>query len=310
MELYKILITGGSGFIGSALIPELIRQGHDVYSFERYKPTRLLSKSVPTLFGNINFYESVLLAMDKVKPDVVIHLAAIATRGSYNYDNWGEMLKTHLIGTANVAEASRRTAPRLKCFLFASSAEIYGNQERFPITEEAMPQARGPYTVGKISAELYLQYLYETNNFPTVILRAFNTYGSILHGDVVNSIVSQMLKGGPVRLGNPDAIRDMLWIGDHINAYMTCLEKKGKAIGEIFNICTGRGLSVSEMVNIAREIIGYRGKIKWNTQPKRINEIRSLIGSSKKAEQKLGWNAKVTFEEGVSRIVKAWQGRY
>jgi len=300
-------VTGGNGFIGSTLIPELVRRGHEIWVFERYKPTYGLPRPVPTLYGDVTIYHSIQHTIEAIQPEVVIHLAAISTADIYPYENWEEAIKIHTLGTANVAEAARRTlGEKLRRFLSASSSEVYGQQNEFPLTEDMRPNPNTPYSTGKVGAELYLRYMIETFDFPAVILRPFNTIGTMPRRTVVERTVRQMLDGGPVRLGDPDAIRDFLWIDDHVSAYIACLEDD-MAVGETFNFCTNRGVSISEMVEIAKKIVGYDGEVVWGTQPRRPNDIRKLLGSYEKAKLLLDWEPTVSLEEGIKRMCKAWK---
>jgi nucleoside-diphosphate-sugar epimerase len=303
----KVLITGITGFIGSHLSKKLIELGYEVYGFARYSSSHGLKTSVPILYGDVSLYSSVELTVEKVRPDAIIHLAAIATRSDYNYDNFEDVLRTNLIGSANLAEAARKRVPKLECFMLASSCDVYGVHESFPLTEEAELKPTCPYTIGKISSELYLRYMNKTWNFPGIILRPFNTYGVIKRRTVVESIIDQMLKGEKVKLIDPKPIRDFLFVTDHVDAYVACLQNYEKILGETLNFCTGQGTSVSELANMAKRIIGFGGDVVWGSGPKRINDIPCLIGSYEKAKRLLGWTPKVILEEGIKMIVNEWR---
>ncbi|MFQ5759007.1 MAG: NAD-dependent epimerase/dehydratase family protein, partial [Candidatus Bathyarchaeia archaeon] len=167
-------------------------------------------------------------------------------------------------------------------------------------------QPLGPYCIGKIGGELYVKYMVKTWDFPAVILRPFNTIGAMRRRTVVESVVWQMMEGGTLKLGDPASIRDFLWIQDHVNSYLKCLEND-KSIGEVFNLCTGRGVSIENLVKIASEITGWNGQVLWNQFKPRINDIYCLIGSYGKAERMLGWKPTVTLEEAIKRMYEAWR---
>lgn len=305
----RVLVTGGSGFIGSALISELVKRSFEVWSFDRYKPTYGLPRPVPTFWGDITYYHSVQQAMETVQPEVVIHLAAYSSADPLGYEVPDEMFDVNARGTVNVAESARKVlGKRLKVFLFASSSEVYGNQSRFPLRELFKLKPSGSYHVAKIASEYYLRYLHDVFDFPAVILRPFNTYSEhMVRRTVVERAIIQMLGGKECRLGDPNPVRDFLYLSDHTNAYITCLEKRDKAIGNTFNFCTGRGVSIRELAEMIAEMTGFEGEIVWGTRPPRPCDIKKLVGSYEKAKRILGWEPKVSLEEGVKRCIEQFK---
>ena len=232
----KILVTGTTGFIGSHLAPILVDDGHDVYSLERYVTGRFVEgkdKRIKTLYGDLNEYYSVKNIIKQIKPEAVIHLAALSAV-SFSYEHPHEVMGTNLYGTINLAESCLREVPSFKHFLFASTSETYGNGP-VPKTEDTKQNPNSPYAVSKHAAEKYLLYLREAYDFPTTIFRNFNTYGRKRNTHfVVERIISQMLDNKEIRLGDPTPVRDFLYVDDHINSYKTCLNND-KAKGEVFN---------------------------------------------------------------------------
>lgn len=306
-KLSKIFITGSNGFIGSHLIPKLVEVGHDVWALERYVTQRYAEpKNVKTVFGDLRDHFAIRNIIHQVQPDIVIHLAAISPV-AYSYEHQNEVIETNLMGTVNLAESCLREIPHFKQFITAGSSEEYGIQEKFPINENAELRPNSPYAVSKVAADKYLCYMRDAYRFPVTIMRAFNTYGrrDNMHF-VVERIISQMLKDKEVRLGDPEAIRDLLYVDDHVNAYLSCLGNE-KSIGETINFCTGRGVSIKELVALISEIMDFKGGVVWNTIPARPLDIKVLIGDGGKAKRLLGWEPRVTLEEGLKRTVDFWR---
>jgi dTDP-glucose 4,6-dehydratase len=305
----KILVTGGAGFIGGILTRKLAEQGHDVYTLERYVTGRYVlgdRRRVKTVYGDLVEYFSVRQMIRGIEPDAVIHLAAI-TAVAYSYDHPTEVLETNFSGTINLAEACLREVPHLKHFLFAGTSEEYGNQKVIPIKEEADLHPNSPYSVSKVAADKYLRYLYDAYRFPVTILRNFNTYGR--HDNthfVVEHALVQMLGGGVVKLGDPSPVRDFLYIDDHVSSYLACLGND-RAIGQVFNFCTGLGVSIQEMATKIAQMVNYKGEVAWHTIPGRPLDISVLIGDNKKARKVLHWSPKYSLEKGLAILVKYWK---
>jgi len=304
----RTLVTGATGFIGSHLLPKLIEEGYDVYSLERYVTGRYVlgqRRDIKTVFGDIREYFAVKRIVHEVQPHIVVHLASVSPV-AYSYSHPQEVIETNLLGTVNLAEACLREAPNLRHFLFASSSEVYGNGP-IPKTEETPQNPNSPYACSKLAAEKYLLYMRDAYDFPVTILRNFNTYGrkDNTHFVVERSIV-QMLQEETVMLGDPTPTRDFLYIDDHVNSYMACLDNP-KAEGETFNFCTGRGVSIGDLVNILSKLTDFHSQIIWNTIPARPLDIKELIGDYSKAKRTLGWEPKFNLEEGLRLTVEFWR---
>lgn len=307
----KVLVTGGSGFIGSHLIPELVGLGHDVYSLERYVTGRYVlggQREVKTVFGDLRNHFAVRKIVRDIQPEAVIHLASVSPV-SYSYDHPIEAMETNFLGTVNLAESCLREAPHFKHFLFAGTSEEYGNQEKVPLKETAKLHPDSPYAVSKVAADNYLQYMHDAYDFPVTVLRNFNTYGRKDNTHfVVERIIVQMLQGNVVRLGDPTPIRDLMYVDDHVNSYLACLDND-KALGETFNFCTGHGVSIAQLVELTKQPTGFKSKIIWNTIPKRPLDIAVLVGDYSKAKRILGWEPKFTLETGLKLITDFWRNK-
>ena len=305
----KVLVTGGGGFIGSHLIPKLVELDYDVYSLERYVTGRYIlggQRAVKTIFCNLNDYFSIRKTIRDIKPEYIIHLAALSAV-SFSYDHPIEVLETNFLGTVKLAEACLREVSHFKHFLYAGTSEEYGNQKKFPIKEDAELYPNSPYSVSKVAADKYLQYLSTAYDFPVTIFRNFNTHGRKKNTHfVVERMIVQMLKGERVLLGDPTPVRDFMYVDDHVNAYLTCLGNE-KAIGEVFNFCTSRGISIEELASHIQNLTDFKGEIIWNTIPARPLDIQVLIGDYSKAKTYLNWTPKYSLEEGIKKSIAFWK---
>lgn len=244
-----------------------------------------------------------------VRPEVVLHLAA-KTEVALSFDNYYQVSNVNYLGTVALAEANLRLNPNLKLFVLASTMETYGHQEKWePFTEDTPQKPAAPYAVAKVAAEKYLHYMQYAYGFPFTILRQTNTYGR--HDNdffVVERIITQMLKGGEVLLGDPRPWRNFLYIDDLVSLYRRIVDTR--PLGETFVTGPDNALQIGELAEKIAGLIGFTGDIEWYTQPHRPGEIFYLNSDAFKAKAQLGWEPKVDLEDGLKRTIALWNGRY
>lgn len=309
----RILVTGATGFVGSRLLERLTEiGGHDLYSLQRYVTGRYVlgaDHGVKVVFCDLRDQFAVKCALREVQPEVVFHLAAISPV-SYSYEHPNEVLEANLMGTVNLVESCLREVPHFKHFLFASTSETFGNGP-VPKREDTPQAPNSPYSVSKHAAEKYVLYMWDAYKFPVTALRPFNTYGRRDNTHfLVERIIVQMLRGDVVKLGDQTPERDLLYVDDHVNAYVTCMNKPEKSIGQVFNFCTGEKHTVRDLAEKLREMTGFRGQILWDTIPRRPLDIQVLYGDAAKAKSVLGWQAEVSLEEGLRRTIEFWRKKF
>lgn len=305
----RILVTGGTGFIGSRLLERLTEQGgHDLYSLQRYVTGRYVlgaDHRVKTIFCDLRDNFAVRCAIREIQPEVVFHLAAVSAV-SYSYDHPNEVLDANLNGTVNLAESCLREVPHFKQFLFASTSETYGNSDG-PRREETPQFPNSPYSVSKLAAEKYILYMYDAYKFPCTVLRPFNTYGRRDNTHfMVERMMVQMLRRTTVKLGDPTPERDLIYVEDHVDAYLSCFNHP-KALGQSFNFGTGERITVRAVAEKMAALTGFKGEILWDTIPRRPLDIHVLYGDSTKAKTVLGWTPKFSLDEGLRLTMDFWR---
>jgi nucleoside-diphosphate-sugar epimerase len=308
----RILVTGATGFVGSRLLERLASVGgHDLFSLQRYVTGRYVlgaDSGVKVVFCDLRDQFAVKCAVREVQPEVVFHLASISPV-SYSYDHPNEVMDANLSGTINLAESCLREVPHFRHFLFASTSETFGNGP-LPKREDTPQAPNSPYAVSKFAAEKYVLYMWEAYKFPVTVLRPFNTYGRRDNTHfLVERMLVQMLRGDVVKLGDPTPERDLLYIDDHVDAYLACFDKPDVSLGEVFNFCSGEKMTVLSLAEKLRDVTGFRGQIVWNTIPRRPLDIQVLYGDAIKAKSVLGWKPKVSLDEGLQTTADFWRKR-
>ena len=312
----KVLVTGVTGFVGSHLSARLIEDGYEVYGLVRrvanryLKPLEEILKDIVLLNGDITDYVSIRSALRTTKPDFVIHLAAL-TPVRDSFERPFEYEQAAYLGAMNIAHAMLELPdPQTRRLIAASTAEVYGIQGRKPLIEDLALNPTSPYAVCKASADLYLRMIFHSYGLNVVILRPTNTYGRKFDKSfIVEYLVTEMLRGKKVYVGAPDSVRDFMYIGDHINAYLLAMRKK-EAIGEVFNVGTGIGTSNRELAKKIADKIGYdKNNLVFGSYPPGypyrplISDQPYLVLDATKIKTKLGWKPKVSLSEGLDKVI-------
>ena len=311
----KILVTGGTGFIGQELVKKLAENRNaEVHELVRYVTGRYSfdkSKKVITHYATLTDFPAIKSIVRDVQPDYVVHLAAVSPV-SFSYDHYVEVSEANYIGTVNLAEACYREVSHFKQFIMAGTSEEYGmtlTDRGKKLTESSQLHPNSPYAIAKVASDMYLTYMKEAYNFPSTVLRPFNTYGRRDNAHFfVERTITQMLKGNKVYLGDKSAIRDWIYVDDHVAAYEKALGNK-KAVGETIQICSGESYTTEETARIIAKLTGFKGEIMWNSTPKRPLDARILIGDNSKARKLLGWKPKYTLESGLKKTIAYWRSK-
>lgn len=313
----KVFVTGISGFIGSYLAERLVSEGYRVSGLLRhsnrlnYPSVQRLIGKVEMTYGSVTDFAAVRTTLAHFKPDYILHLGAI-TPVAYSFDHPHEVTETNYFGTINLAEAAIKECPHLKKFIFSSSMETYGSidkREPFVEIEEVRPAC--PYAVAKVAAEKYLQYLWYAYKFPAVIFRQTNCYGRRENDYfVVEAIITQMLRGNAINLGDPRPWRNFLYIDDLVELYLQAMcSSESSLLGQVFNTGPANALSIRDLAENISGQLKWKGKINWNTRSIRAGEIFYLNSSNQKIKETIGWEPKTNLEEGLRRTIQIWKER-
>jgi len=318
----KIFVTGVTGFIGSHLAQELIKKGHDVSVFLKYSTSRNMQMLEPFLkgaklyYGDLADYHSTEDVLRLVKPDVVMHLAALSpVRDSF--EKPFPFVQNNVVATLNIAHAMLKLPDfKKKKLVYASTAEVYGIQEKQPIVETAILNPSSPYANTKAMTDTYLRMMASVYGLNVTIMRNTNTFGRKLDtGFFVEYVITAMLKGETVYVGAPDSIREYMYVSDHIDSYIKAMEHF-EISGEAFNVGPGtnKGITNKEITLKIAEMTGFDKEEDhfWKYPPGYpLRPIESdqpfIILDVTKIKKMLGWSPKVSLEEGLAKSIAYWK---
>jgi nucleoside-diphosphate-sugar epimerase len=266
----RALLTGRNGFTGRYVALELENAGYEVIGLsDRGDPS-----DTGSITANLLDREALHAAVAEVQPDVVVHLAAISFVAHGDVD---EIYRVNVVGTRNLLEALASASKTPQSVILASSANVYGNAEVEPITEAAPLAPENDYAVSKCAME-YMAQLW-LSKLPIVITRPFN-YTGVGQSEqfLIPKIVAHFRRGEQViELGNTQVVRDFGDVRDVAAVYASLI--RSRPASGIFNICTGIGHSLGDVLDMMCEIAGYRIEVRVNPQFVRTNEVARLIGS-------------------------------
>jgi len=305
----KILVTGGSGFIGSAITKYLVEDGNDVIVFDnnsRGKSSRLqdVEKKINFIKGDIRDKKKLFSINQNI--DTVIHLAYV-NGTKFFYKKPFEILDIAVNGLINILEFCKKK--KVKNFYLASSSEVYQNPNKIPTDEKEMlkiPDIHNPrysYGGGKIISELYGLYFAKKFLKKFIIFRPHNVYGDDMGNDhVIPEFINRFKKIGNKKkfliYGTGQEIRSFIYIEDFISGFSKIF-KKGKNF-EIYNIGTNEKVKIINLALLIAKILNKsikfkKTKILKGSPSKRCPDIRKL--------KKLGFKPKTTLKEGIQKLL-------
>ncbi len=303
------LVTGGAGFIGSALVRELAARGpvRVLDDLSTGKAANLTGVAGAELVrGSILDEPAVARALEGV--DTVYHLACRGVRHSIAHPV--ENHHVNATGTMLLLEEARRR--RIRRFVHVSSSEIYGTGVRVPMDEEHPAHPHTAYGASKLAGEAYARAYHRTYGLATVVLRPFNAYGPRSHheGDSGEAIPKFLVRARnglpPVIFGDGLQTRDFTFVEDTARGIAAAASSEA-AVGETLNLGSGAETTVNDLAALVLRATGRADLVPVHDAP-RPGDVRRLLADSRRAERLLGWRAAVGMEEGLQRLL-AWHAQ-
>lgn len=298
----KTLVTGGAGFIGSHLVDRLLSDGHDVLVLDNFSTGRPANLEHHRGNSHLQLVQIDVADQEKITPyfigiDWVFHMAALADivpsiqqPEKYHHSN--------VDGTLSVLEAARHAG--VKRFLYTASSSCYGIPDAYPTQETAEIRPQYPYALTKNLGEQMVMHWGQVYKLPVVALRLFNVYGprsrtSGTYGAVFGVFLAQKLAGKPFTVvGDGMQTRDFTYVTDVADAFVAAAASN--ATNEVFNVGSGNTYSVNSLVKLLGGEVVYL--------PKRPGEPDCTFADTRKIFENIGWQAKVSLEQGVANILE------
>jgi len=301
----KIMVTGSSGTIGTALCENLLSVGHEVVGID-YRPN-IWSNEVSERTINLDLRDK-----QKVKTkmpsdiDLIIHLAANAR--VYNLVIDPGLATDNILSIVNTLEFARKN--NIKNFIFSSSREVYGNSKNIIHTEDeaSTENCESPYTASKISGEAMVHAYHQCYGIDYIIFRFSNVYGKYDNSDrLIPLFIKNTIKGLDLKVFGKEKLLDFTHIDDTVNGIVLGINKFKNAKGHFYNIAYGQGTSILEVAQQIKTLLRSNNKIIM--EDNRTGEVVKYIADITKAKNKLGYVPRITINQGIKKAVD-WYVNY
>jgi len=302
--MQRVIITGGTGFVGANLARRLLNDGHEIHLLVRpgYSPWR-----VQDILADVHLHEIALLDLEalgevvrRIRPDWIFHLAA---SGAYSWQtDLAAMIQTNILGTINLVETCLETG--FEAFINTGSSSEYGFKKTAP-SETTWLEPNSHYAVTKASASLFCRFTAQSRNVRLYTLRLYSVYGPYEEPRrLMPTLIRSGLKGELPPLVNPNTARDYVYVEDVHEAYLMAATRLNQESGAIYNIGSGVQTSLQEVVNVVREELNVAAEPDWGSMPQRIWDTNAWVADTQKSSNELGWQPRFTFQQGFRKMVQ------
>ncbi|MDM7322986.1 MAG: NAD-dependent 4,6-dehydratase LegB [Gammaproteobacteria bacterium] len=305
----RVLVTGADGFIGSHLVEMLVARGYSVRALAQYNSFNhwgwledvACREAIEVVSGDIRDAHFCRTLLKDV--DVVFHLAALIAI-PYSYVAPESYVDTNVRGTLNICQAALEAG--VKRVIHTSTSEVYGTARYVPIDEQHPLQPQSPYSASKIGADAIAQSFYHSFGLPLTVARPFNTYGPRQSARaVIPTIISQIASGKrSIELGDLTPTRDFNYVEDTCRGFIALAECEA-AVGEVVNIGSNYEISIGEILNLIRELMGTNIEViqdKRRLRPQG-SEVFRLWCDNSKIKRLTGFRPQVDIREGLARTI-------
>lgn len=295
----KILVVGGTGFIGYYLCKKFIKKKYIVHSISTKKPKKIrFVRNVKYIISDISNLKKIKKDTKKYTYDYVVNVA-----GYVDHSNKTKTLKSHYNGCKNLFRVF--SGSKLKRFIQIGSSGEYGNLQS-PHDEKLKSNPTTIYNIAKKKASDFLLKMYRKNNFPITIFRLYLTYGPRQDDNrFIPFVIINCIKDKIFELSHCNQYRDFIYIDDVVSIIIKSMNNQN-AIGQIFNLGTGKPIKLKSIIKKIRKYI-KGGKPRYGEKKLRKDEIQEIYPKMKKVKKILGWKHKVRIDEGLLKTIKFYK---
>ncbi len=312
----RVLVTGVSGFAGPVVARVLAQHGHEVHGLARHppEPARLAGAPLEFHAGDVRDAAGLARLVADVAPEGIVHLAAVAEPAAAERDPEATY-RTNLGGTLALLAAVRAASKRARV-LVVSSSSVYGAVEarELPVTEENPLRPLTVYGASKAAAEIAALQWGRAHALEIVVARPFNHTGpGQSPAYVCAALASQVaaIEAGrqpPVlTVGNVDPVRDLSDVRDVAAGYVALLER-GRG-GTVYNLCTGEGVSVAELIALLRSLARVALRARSDPARRRAQDVERLVGDHARASSDTGWKPRIALLDTLASVLDDWRRR-
>jgi nucleoside-diphosphate-sugar epimerase len=300
----RALVTGADGFVGANLAARLLREGHEVHALcgPSGDEWRLAGVGeVATHRADLRTPGAARRLLRELAPDWVFHLAA---HGAYSWQNDVDRIVTTNLG-ATIALADAAEEQGVAAFVNAGSSSEYGFKDHAP-DEDERPDPNSVYAVAKVAATMYCRHRAVAGGLPAVTLRLYSVYGPLEDPRrLVPSLISHGMRGALPPLVSPDTARDFVYVEDVCDAFLAAAERIGVSRGRIYNVGSGRQLTLRQLVASARKVFDVAAEPDWGAYPPRAWDTNVWCANASSIARELEWRATTGIEDGLRRTAAA-----
>lgn len=309
----KYLVTGGSGFIGSNIVEELLNRGHQVRILDNFSTgnrqnIEAFKDRIEVIEGDLRSYHTVMETVHGM--DFVLHQAALPSVPRSVRDPLTTN-EVNVAGTLNLLHAALDA--KVKRVVFASSSSIYGDSPTLPKKEDMIPNPLSPYAVSKLAGEKYLYVFAKIYELQTVSLRYFNVFGPRQNPDSqYSAVIPKFIKAimgdeAPVIFGDGEQSRDFTFIQNVVEANILATEVDCPR-GMVMNCAVHQRTNLNELVQIINRILGKDVKPRYTEA--RPGDVKHSFADIALIEKTLGFKPKIYFEEGLAKTIEWYKSQF
>ncbi len=301
----RVLLAGGTGFIGANLVRRLLGEGHKVHLLVRrgYAPWRIEEVREVLHLHEVSLTDGDMLkeTVSKIRPEWVFHLAV---QGAYAWQtDWREMVRTNFLGAVNLVEAC--LAADVEVLVNTGSSSEYGFKDHAPSEDEYL-DPNSYYAVTKASATLFCRYTAKVYGMRIPTLRLYSVYGPYEDPRrLIPTLILKGLDGELPALVQSDVARDFVYVDDVTEAYILAAREPKQEPGAIYNVGTGVQTTLKELVAVVRRLMRIAREPEWGSMPNREWDTAQWVADNRKIVHQLGWQPRYTLEEGL-RTATEW----